>query len=101
MLLHSFTNCISSSRAETWILRSLPRLARGTSQAKHISTSATDQCSLVDQMMTAMKDTTDILDHPDNNAHINCIRAKSDDEVEEKAWEVMVSLDIEPPYPVI
>ncbi|KAK3484867.1 uncharacterized protein B0T23DRAFT_433392 [Neurospora hispaniola] len=36
-----------------------------------------------------LKDTTDILDNPDNNAHINCIRAKSDDEVEEKAWEVM------------
>ncbi|EGO58618.1 hypothetical protein NEUTE1DRAFT_25253, partial [Neurospora tetrasperma FGSC 2508] len=52
-------------------------------------TGAADQCTLVDQMMTAMKDTTAILDNPDNNAHINCIRAKSDDEVEEKAWEVM------------
>ncbi|ESA42760.1 hypothetical protein NCU07640 [Neurospora crassa OR74A] len=52
-------------------------------------TSAADQCALVDQMMTAMKDTTDILDNPKNDAHINCIRAKADDEVEEKAWEIM------------
>ncbi|KAK3338788.1 hypothetical protein B0H65DRAFT_579582, partial [Neurospora tetraspora] len=52
-------------------------------------TRATDQCFLVDQMMAAMKDTTDILDNPDNNAHINCIRAKSDDDLEEKAWEAM------------
>ncbi|KAK3502210.1 hypothetical protein B0T13DRAFT_523947 [Neurospora crassa] len=51
--------------------------------------SAADQCALVDQMMTAMEDTTDILDNLKNDAHINCIRAKADDEVEEKAWKVM------------
>ncbi|KAK1779783.1 hypothetical protein QBC45DRAFT_373942 [Copromyces sp. CBS 386.78] len=52
-------------------------------------TRPTDQYPLIDQMKAAMRDESDILDNPDNNAHINRIRATSDEDLEEKAWELM------------
>ncbi|KAK3947397.1 hypothetical protein QBC32DRAFT_374333 [Pseudoneurospora amorphoporcata] len=60
-----------------------------TGNVADFPTHPTDQYPLIDSMKAAMRDESDILDNPDNNAHINRIRATSDEDLEEKAWDLM------------
>lgn len=57
-------------------------------------TNPVDQYPYIDRLKAAMRDESDILDNidgDDNNTQINRVRATSDEDMEEKAWELLVS----------